>query len=62
MSCKHAVATVAAYLQALADGRDVPEASDDDPRWDALEGNGEAFEEEDDDEEPWDDGEEYAPS
>ena len=31
--CKHAVAVVAEYLQALADGRDVPVATEDDPRW-----------------------------
>ena len=61
ISCKHAVAAVAEYLQAVADGRGVPDASDDDSRWDALEGDGEAFEEEEDDDESWDDEEEYAP-
>jgi uncharacterized Zn finger protein len=63
-NCKHAVATVAEYLQAIADGRAVPVASDDDPRWDALEGDGEAFAYEDewDDEESWDDEEEYVPT
>jgi uncharacterized Zn finger protein len=34
--CKHAVAVVAEYLQAIADGRDVPAASEDDPRWAKL--------------------------
>jgi len=31
--CKHAVATVAAYLELLVGGGSVPEASPDDPRW-----------------------------
>lgn len=58
VDCKHAVATVAEYLQALADGRDVPAASEDDPRWDALDGDGEAFDADDDgdDAESWDEG------
>jgi len=34
--CKHAVAVVATYLQALADEADVPQADPDDPRWDRL--------------------------
>lgn len=66
VSCKHAVATVADYLSAVADGRDVPEASDDDPRWDALEGGGEAFEAEDewdeDEDESWNGEVDYAPA
>jgi uncharacterized Zn finger protein len=37
ISCKHAVAVVADYLEAIAGGRDVPTASADDPRWEALE-------------------------
>jgi len=36
VNCKHAVAVVADYLWALADGRDVPTAVEDDPRWDEL--------------------------
>ncbi len=31
--CKHAVAVVADYLQAIADGREIPAAADEDPRW-----------------------------
>ncbi len=34
--CKHAVAVVAAYLDALAQGTSVPAADDDDPRWARL--------------------------
>ncbi|MDR3622656.1 MAG: hypothetical protein P4L85_25110 [Paludisphaera borealis] len=34
--CKHAVAVVAECLQAVADGRNVSVASEDDPRWDEL--------------------------
>jgi uncharacterized Zn finger protein len=64
INCKHAVATVAEYLHALAEGRDVPLARENDPRWDALDGDGEAFEfeEEWDDEDAWDDEEDYAPA
>ncbi|MDG3007763.1 SWIM zinc finger family protein [Paludisphaera mucosa] len=32
-ACKHAVAAVVEYLKALADKREVPAASEDDPRW-----------------------------
>jgi uncharacterized Zn finger protein len=39
--CKHAVATVAAYLELLARGGPVPEASPDDPRWRDAMANGE---------------------
>ncbi len=35
-NCKHAVATVAAYLQALTEGATVPTADPDDPRWREL--------------------------
>lgn len=63
--CKHAVAVVAEYLNALAEGRDVPAAPDDDPRWAALEGDADAFEgdegwDDDEDEEAWDE-EDYVP-
>jgi uncharacterized Zn finger protein len=34
--CKHAVAVVAEYLQIIADGREIPVAGDDDPRWAKL--------------------------
>ena len=37
LSCKHAVATVAEYLQAVAAGKAIPVAAEDDPRWDELE-------------------------
>jgi uncharacterized Zn finger protein len=37
LQCKHAVATVAAYLQALANRASVPEADAKDPRWKKLE-------------------------
>ena len=48
-NCKHAVATVAAYLQALTDGATVPTADKDDPRWDELSGDDAEFEDD------WDD-------
>ncbi len=35
-NCKHAVAAVAAYLQALTEGATVPTADSDDPRWRKL--------------------------
>lgn len=60
ISCKHAVATVAHYLQAIADGRTVPIASEDDTRWDDLEDAG-ARVDDDDDDESWDDDEEDIP-
>ncbi|MEX2389167.1 MAG: SWIM zinc finger family protein [Phycisphaeraceae bacterium] len=34
--CKHAVAVVAEYLQALAEAAEIPDADPDDPRWDVL--------------------------
>ena len=46
--CKHAVAIIAEYLQAIADGRDVPPAADDDPRWDDLDAEDEDEADEDD--------------
>ena len=49
--CKHAVAVVAEYLQAIADRREIPPAADDDPRWARL--DEEVAEHEDD----WDDEE-----
>jgi len=59
--CKHAVAVVAEYLQTLVDGRDVPAAADDDPRWDELEEGRVEFDDiwEEDDEEgaSWEDAE-----
>ena len=62
--CKHAVAVVAEYLQAVADGRDVPVATEDDPRWAELESDGaevdddwDEEDEDEDDEESWDDDE-----
>jgi uncharacterized Zn finger protein len=51
-NCKHAVATVAAYLQALTDGATVPTADPDDPRWRKLSGPAAEFEEDLDD---WED-------
>jgi len=51
-NCKHAVATVAAYLQMLADGATVPTADTDDPRWRKLSG---ADAEDEDDLDEWDD-------
>jgi uncharacterized Zn finger protein len=48
-NCKHAVATVAAYLQALTDGATVPTAEKDDPRWDKLSAGDAEFEDD------WDD-------
>jgi uncharacterized Zn finger protein len=50
--CKHAVAVVAEYLEALASGRRVQLAADDDPRWDRLESRGAGIDDEDD--EAWD--------
>lgn len=44
-NCKHAVATVAAYLQALTDGATVPTADPDDPRWRKLSDADAEFEE-----------------
>ncbi len=48
--CKHAVAVVADYLQAIAEGRNVPLASEDDPRWAARDGDSPEFDEDWDDE------------
>ena len=44
-NCKHAVATVAAYLQALTEGATVPTADPDDPRWRKLSDADAEFEE-----------------
>jgi uncharacterized Zn finger protein len=63
-SCKHAVATVAEYLKAVAEGREPPVAAEDDPRWAKLESDGADFdddwdddedEEDEDDDGSWDD-------
>ena len=51
-NCKHAVAIVAAYLQALTDETTVPIADADDPRWDKLSGADADF---DDDLDDWED-------
>ena len=56
ISCKHAVAAVAEYLQAVADGRTIPVATEDDPRWAKLEDDG-AWDE-DEEGESWDEDEE----
>ena len=53
-NCKHAVATVAEYLQMLSDGNAVPQADPNDPRWDKLSGADEEYEDDSDD---WDDEE-----
>ena len=58
-NCKHAVATVAAYLQMLADGTTVPTADADDPRWrklshDDLEDEDDVDEWNDEDSDEWD--------
>jgi uncharacterized Zn finger protein len=53
-NCKHAVATVAAYLQMLADGVTVPSADADDPRWGRLSDDVE----DEDDLDEWEDDEE----
>jgi uncharacterized Zn finger protein len=54
-NCKHAVAAVAAYLQALADGATTPKADADDPRWDKLSGADAEYEDDLDD---WEDDDE----
>ena len=59
--CKHAVAVVAEYLQALADQQVVPVATEDDPRWAKL--NSDRAQDDDDwdedeDEASWDDDDE----
>jgi uncharacterized Zn finger protein len=51
-NCKHAVAAVAEYLQALADGTAVAAADPDDPRWRKLSKADEEFDEDLDD---WED-------
>ena len=67
-NCKHAVATVAAYLQALTDGTTVPTADPDDPRWRKLSGADAEFDEdlddedEDDEDDDQDDDEAAAPA
>ena len=47
--CKHAVAVVAAYLQAMADEKTLPAADADDPRWAKL-----SESDKDGEDEPWD--------
>jgi uncharacterized Zn finger protein len=60
--CKHAVAVVAEYLQALADGRAIPVANEDDPRWAELESEhadrDDDWEEDEEDEASWEDEDE----
>jgi len=58
--CKHAVAVVAEYLEALAEERPVAKAEPDDPRWAKLEGD-EADELDDDWEVDWEAGEYQTP-
>jgi uncharacterized Zn finger protein len=63
-NCKHAVATVAAYLQALADGTTTLKTDADDPRWSKLSGDNAESEDdlddwEDNGQEEEDEGEEY---
>lgn len=48
-NCKHAVATVAEYLQMLADGTSVSQADKSDPRWDKLSGDDAEYEDDLDD-------------
>ena len=51
-ACKHAVAVVLSYLEALQAGTEVPQTDDDDPRWAVVRGAEEAedeFDDEDDD-------------
>jgi uncharacterized Zn finger protein len=59
ISCKHAVAAVAEYLQAVADGRELPVATEDDPRWAKLESDGaesdDDWDEDEGDDASWDD-------
>jgi uncharacterized Zn finger protein len=59
IGCKHAVAVVAEYLQALADGKNVPVATKDDPRWAKLGSDHDQDDEDEDDED--DEDEEEAP-
>jgi uncharacterized Zn finger protein len=61
-NCKHAVATVAAYIQALTDGAKVPIADPDDPRWHKLSGTDAEFEEDWDDDDDQEDDEEAEPA
>lgn len=56
LGCKHAVAAVAEYLQTVADGRPVPVAAEDDPRWAELERGGAEVDEDRDGDEDEDDG------
>jgi uncharacterized Zn finger protein len=56
-ACKHAVAVVAEYLEALAEDRDVPVAAEDDPRWAKLDGEDDG-EWDGDDDDDWDDDKE----
>lgn len=57
ISCKHAVAVVAEYLKEVADGVDIPLASDNDPRWAKLVDSGQEEEEWGDDDWNGDDDE-----
>ncbi|RUL87783.1 SWIM zinc finger family protein [Tautonia sociabilis] len=62
VACKHAVAVIAEYLEAVADGREVPLVSEDDPRWDELDDEGGIFPWDEDDEAPDDEDDESAPA
>jgi uncharacterized Zn finger protein len=57
--CKHAVAVVVQYLEVLKSGTSIPEASDEDPRWDLLDVEDEGDSEEGDFEDDYADDEEY---
>lgn len=60
--CKHAVAVVAEYLQALVDQRAVPVAAEDDPRWDELDDEGAEIDEDwDEDNDNWNEEDEEPP-
>lgn len=58
ISCKHAVATVAEYLRAVANGSELPIATEDDPRWTTLDETDWDDDEDEDDDEDWEADEE----
>lgn len=57
--CKHAVAVVAEYLQAVAEERELPAADEDDPRWTRIEDARDGLDDDDENEDDWDDDDEY---
>ena len=59
--CKHAIAVVADYLQAVADGRKLPVAAEGDPLLDELEAGG-PFDDDHDDDGGWDEEVEEIPA